>query len=105
MRRAEPEEEQALPRLDPRFFTQENSAREQDLDTFSHEAMMYLRGNWKLVGWAFAKDVAPRDLCHYVIMCDREGRQLWCHCSNFTIEEFVEIITRDPKKLTAHITP
>jgi hypothetical protein len=96
MRRAEKEDEDIIPRISPSHFTKEKSARELDLDTSTHEALMYLKGEWKIIGWALANDVAPRDLCKYVILCEKNGEQIWCHCSNYTIELIAEKIRNEP---------
>ena len=101
MNRSSPEIENLVPQISPTHFTKEKSARELDLDSYSLGNMMELNGSWKIVGWAFADDVAPRDLCKYVILCERDGCQMWCHISYYSLDKIAEKIQRDPSKITS----
>lgn len=99
MRRADPEDEALIPRISPIYFTNENSSRELD-DAHGQMAINDFSDGWNVVGWALSCDVAPRDLCLYVILCEREdGYRVWCHGSNYTIERMADIIRKDPSRV------
>ena len=94
MRRCSPEIEAVVSKINADCFTRDKSARELDLSPYEHLHMMELNGTWKIVGWAFADDVAPRDLCPYVIMCERNDEQMWCHISHYSLENIAEKVMR-----------
>ena len=77
MRRLPPELENKAPRINPKKFTAGKSARLQEISTTWQVGMLELHSNWNFVGWTLSADVAPREMCHYVIMCQRhdDGQQ------------------------------
>ncbi len=99
MRRASPEDEKIVPRISPTHFTKENSSRELEINTSDHFALLKLEEDWKIIGWALAQDVAPRDMCLYVILCEKDGRRVWCHCANVTIQSIAEKIREDASQI------
>ena len=97
MRRTDDEKD--LPRISPIHFTDENSSRKLQLDGESHSSMLEFDDDWKIVGWALAQDVAPREMCLYVILCERDGFRVWCHTSNYTIDLIAEKVREDPSRI------
>lgn len=102
MRRVPPEAEALIPRISPTHFTREKCARDLDLSTGEHSSIIDVGPGWKVIGWALSDDVAPRDLCVYVIMCEEisTGRQIWCHCNHYSIARLAKRIENDPSLIT-----
>ena len=99
MRRSSPEVESTVPKISADHFTMDNSAHELDLSPLTHLNMIELNGSWKVVGWAFADDVAPRDLCKYVILFEGGDEKMWCHASNYQLDKIAAKIKIDPSKV------
>jgi hypothetical protein len=99
MRLVDEKELKKIPRLSPTRFTREISARDMELGSSSQIGMLELHKGWNLVGWAPSADVAPRDMCPYVIMCERGGFRAWCHIATVSLELIIEIIEEDPSRV------
>ena len=97
MRRTDDEKD--LPRISPIHFTNENSSLKLELETQSHMGMLEFDDDWKIVGWALAQDVAPREMCLYVILCERDGFRVWCHATDCIIEIIAEKVREDPSRI------
>jgi hypothetical protein len=101
MRRASPEDEALIPRISPRHFTEDISAREIDISSLLMQNLLsFAPGcSWKIVGWALAEDVAPREVCPYVILFEKEDKRVWLHCMHVTIEAIAERLRTNPSKV------
>ncbi|HEY4511234.1 MAG TPA: hypothetical protein VJH55_00100 [Candidatus Paceibacterota bacterium] len=97
MRTASREDEAIIPRISPRHFTKEKAAREIGLTTGEHLGMIEFDGSWRVIGWAYANDVAPRDMCKYVVLFRRreDGLEAWCHVTDYSIETIAEKVRED----------
>ena len=99
MNRSSPEIENLVPQISPTHFTKEKSARVMEMPTDSQVSMLELGGNWKVIGWALAANVAPRDLCAYVILCEEDGNYAWCHASHYQLNKIGEKIRENRTKV------
>jgi len=101
MRNADPEDEKVIPRISPTHFTKEKSSRELELDSGSHISLLEFNDEWRVIGWAYANDVAPREMCNYVVLCERNGFQIWCHIATFSFELMVEKVRKNPSRIVS----
>ncbi len=99
MRRAPQEDEELVPRISPTHFTKETSAKELDKSTGVMQSILNFTSAWKIVGWALAGDVAPREMCPYVILVERDGERCWVHAINFTIQRIAAALRKDSSRI------
>jgi hypothetical protein len=101
MKRLNPQEESLIPRISPIHFTLAKSARKLDLEPHQVCAILEFHSGWNLIGWALANDVMPRDLCPYVILCESNGFQVWCHISHLNLKLIIEKVQADTSRITS----
>ena len=101
MRRLPAELEAKAPRINPKKFTDEKSARELELCPTEQMQILELHTDYDFVGWALSVDVQLRESCDYVIMCQKrdDGQQYWCHCAYISLQLIIEKITDDPSRI------
>ena len=87
-------------RLEPDNFTQENAFDAHP--EFANQGYDMIRLNgWDFIGWAYAKDVQPKDMCPYVLMFQKKNTdiKLWQHtpvnCLELVAKRLVGIVTVD----------
>lgn len=101
MKRVPLADESVIPRISPTHFTRENSARELDVSTSEMQDILGFTDDWKIVGWAPADEVTRREMCFYVILCERDGDRMWVHASSIIVMCIANKVRNDPSRIAS----
>ena len=103
MKRAKPEYEMLLPKINIRYFTAENSAVEQEFYCHRIQTMSELGGGWKVVGWAHAEGIWAKQCSDYLIMLELDdcGEKIraWIHAACVTFMCMADIVKNQPYRI------